>query len=281
MNRITEIGLLLAGVSCQSTANQLGADFGMSDAGEPTSLRTPRLATDASVNFGPDLFEGSLSMPDAEVVALPACTGYPAVAFPSPLVNFSMLPSNGPTAHEGTATVTLVQEDGAGVPFGVKLEWTDTEGSISLQNTGTLFPRFVVGQVVDVNLLATSEGIIAQSVVIIHDPVTNWMIASYNFADVFIRDGSVERLLGFDIRLREICEGNSNCSWSPTRFITGTAVIEGRELELPIGQVVTATIGGRDHELIWRGGQSNAGPSTGNCADAVFGSSLAFLVLRQ
>jgi hypothetical protein len=192
-----------------------------------------------------------------------------------------MRPINGPAAHEGTATVTLVQTDAAGVPFGAKFEWTDTEGSIELQNSGTLFPRLVVGQVVDVNMLATSEGIIAQSVVIIRDPVTDWLLASYNFSDVFIRDGSVARLLGFDVRLREICEGSSDCSQSPTQFIAGTAVIEGREFELPIGRVVDARIGGRDHKLIWRGGQSNAGPPTGNCADAVFGNSLSFRVLRQ
>jgi hypothetical protein len=217
---------------------------------------------------------------DGNAEALPSCLGY-AAALPSPLVNFSMLTSSVPATYEGTATVTFVRKDEAGLPFAAQLEWPDADGSISVANSGALFPQLDVGQMVRVNMLGTSGGIVAQSVIIISDPVRDWMLASYNFDDSFVRDGTVKRLLGFDLTLREICQDSSSCSQSPTRLITGTAVIEGREVELPIGQVVDAQIGGRKHKLIWRGGQSNAGPSTGNCSDAVFGTSIAFLIMRQ
>lgn len=227
--------------------------------------------------FPPDHDSGMPPEPER----LPQCAPPP---FPSAEVSFIVSAYDLAGLYDGPATVARVNTfTGSDKISSVRIKLDDAMGSIDIGSTGQRLPRFQVDQELWIKVVGTGGGSsVERSFIIVRDLDGELLLADYNFDERFIVDNTVQDQLGFSLSFEPYCEGNPVCSISGMQELAARLILSGQSLELPQEQVVDLKLnGGKSYSFVWRGGRVLEGPPTGECTDQIFGTSLAFLVVRD
>jgi hypothetical protein len=187
----------------------------------------------------------------------------------------------GPQSYRGTAVVDSILSDSGRVRF-VRLRLPVGESTIEIVSNGQrLLPTFELNQIVQVNLLDNVGGIVTLLVVLVPDAAGRLLLADYNFWDVYVSDGTMRDLMGFDLVLTPACMLDSPCSVTPLQFFDATLETESQSWMLPTEQPVDVDVSDSSYTVVWRGGRDEPGPSTGECSHTVLGRAIAFTVMRN